>query len=238
MTFDLAAIDRDLDALSAGLDVANRAHATNGTPPALDAIDAELAALAAGVAVTEARPARIEEAPTALRVDLSLAEAVAAAPEVAAAPLSEDSLFGDDGPFQEPPAQDFEGDFALDLDDAGQRVSVPDDLAAMLEGELDPHEFGPPRSSRPAPAPTADSAPEPQQALTSEEPESVEIAMEEGELEMFVEDDELFADDGSEPLPEIATSPSIPPEAATEQTAESDSEAPEKKGFFKKIFGK
>jgi hypothetical protein len=107
-------------------------------------------------------------------------------------------------------------------DDLGERVSVPDDLAALLEGELDPSEFGMPAVA--AVAPLADDA----------------TRVEDGEFEMFVEEDELFAvaDEpvapGPAPLPATATSPSAAP--LVSETAALEGQ--EKKGFFKKIFGK
>jgi hypothetical protein len=108
---------------------------------------------------------------------------------------------------------------AADEADSGARVSVPEDLAALLEGELDPNEFGAP----PAVAPLAAEA----------------TRVEDGDFEMFVEEDELFAvveDEapGPAPLPASATSPSVAPPVSDTAALEGQ----EKKGFFKKIFGK
>ncbi len=66
--------------------------------------------------------------------------------------------------------------------------------------------------------------------------------VEDGEFEMFVDEDELYAvseveDDvapGPAPLPASATSPSVAPPASDTAALEGQ----EKKGFFKKIFGK
>jgi hypothetical protein len=114
------------------------------------------------------------------------------------------------------------GGLESDDDDPGERVSVPSDLAALLEGELDPSEFGMPDVA--VAAPLADEA----------------TRVEDGEFEMFVEEDELLAvaeveeDAAPAPLPAAATSPSLPPPAPDTAALEGQ----EKKGFFKKIFGK
>lgn len=259
MTLELAAIDRDLDALAAGLDLA----ALLAAAPAhmgLDAVDAELSALASGVSIaTQLRPPRVErpvaapvaaqvaapagpvaappappievapaptaasafsaealfgeEASTSLRMDLSLAEEVVGA----------DSLFGDDAPFHERPTHSLE---EPRLDDPERRFSVSDDLAAMLEGELDPNEFGP-------------------SSEQSSDDLDGEFAIDEGELEVLVDDEPLEASDAEplaasdgEPLPSSDTSRSTPPASDGGEGDGSTPEGGEKKGFFKKLFGK
>jgi hypothetical protein len=272
MTLDLAAIDRELDALATSLDL-GAWRAPLGVSSQLDAVDAELAALESGVHLVaperppprvERQPAPraplavevapavvespvVEEAPTAqlapaaeLAPSIELALPVEPTPAAelalpeegmpaAEAPLSEDALFGGEPAFLEPATQEQGG---FEFEDLGQGVTVSPELAAMLEGELDPNEFGPPRSRR---------ASEP----AVEVEEGVEVSIEEGELDVLVDDGDFDeALDGSEPLPATDTSPGVRSEAPatpSQRPATPESQPPEggeKKGFFKKIFGK
>lgn len=166
-----------------------------------------------------------DEESTGLLMDISLPDEFAEAPAlVASAPLAEDALFGDELAFPESAAEDLGG---LDFQDSGQRVSVPDDLAALLEGELDPNEFGPP-------TPRASYLPEP---AADADAEASDVAFDDGDVELMVDDAELYgAPDGTEPLPATDTSLSVPP--AAEGAEVEPGEGGEKKGFFRKIFGK
>ena len=181
------------------------------------------AALREPVAPASSAPAALsaeslfgDEASTSLLLSGPLELVGAAPPAAAAAPPSFDEATSD------VPLGAFAGDDDDDDDDLGERVSVPDDLAALLEGELDPSEFGAPAVAEPMVA------------------EATRV--EDGEFEMFVDEDELYAvseveDDvapGPAPLPASATSPSVAPPVSDTAALEGQ----EKKGFFKKIFGK
>ncbi len=180
-----------------------------------------------------------DEESTGLLMDISLPDEFAEAPALAAsAPLGEDALFGDEPAFPEPAAEDLGG---LDFEDSGQRVSVPDDLAALLEGELDPSEFGPPTpraSYLPEPAADADAdADSDADSDADPDAEASDVAFDDGDVELMVDDAELYgAPDGTEPLPSTDTSLSVPP--AAEGADVEPAEGGEKKGFFRKIFGK
>ncbi len=180
-----------------------------------------------------------DEESTGLLMDISLPDEFAEAPALAAsAPLGEDALFGDEPAFPEPAAEDLGG---LDFEDSGQRVSVPDDLAALLEGELDPSEFGPPTpraSYLPEPAADADAdADSDADPDADPDAEASDVAFDDGDVELMVDDAELYgAPDGTEPLPSTDTSLSTPP--APEGAEVDPAGGGEKKGFFRKIFGK
>jgi hypothetical protein len=97
---------------------------------------------------------RVEPAPAEGGAGVAAAGAIAPASDDLG--FDADALFADAFPAEAAAAPEVALADPTLGDDDGPRISVPDDLAALLEGELDPSEFGPPRPSRPAEISLAD----------------------------------------------------------------------------------
>lgn len=193
----------------------------------------------------------IAEAPTRdlPQPDVAITEATTGSlPTVASQPppdpgLSVDALFDEALAATAPPAAEVvlgeeqeESDEPMDL---GLPVNVSDELAALLEGELDPREFD-------AGAPAAAASGDGDLAAMLEPDAAVDLEMADVEL---IADDELGGEDHT-----VVASPSAmppPPPSASRAPPPSPSQAPPpspsqpppeegdgKKGFFRKMFGK